>query len=151
MSAFVDLIGWQGLRFVDRTGEVDGPEVYHIYPDAKFLVRGLTGVELARAREHVALAATVKEDGMDKNRQLLVALQQLISYPGEDAPLSHIMDLQLVTLGAVEPKIDKFLSVQLATNFPTLHSRLAEKIKELTGLGRVSQGELMQCGKTPES
>lgn len=126
-------------RFTDRTASVPVPDLASWFADdepAEITVRGLTGEEIAQVREAVETAAAiaaVNGSAGPAAKAAVETIMKLVTGSDKRTPGEYARNLALVRIGA---GLDQSVVVRLATNFPVVFSTLAEKIIELTGLGR---------------
>jgi hypothetical protein len=105
-----------------------------------WIVRGLTGEEIARCNEsnarHATIAATVQAlaNSAAAKADTVEAMQSLLGF-GTDVPEDLAKRFDHLTYGSVEPVIDRALAVKLFASFPIVAYQLSNKILELTGLG----------------
>jgi hypothetical protein len=148
-----DVQKFQGASFKDRTAEVPVEDLKGFFGDkdkAIWTVRGLTGEELAFARDAEERARSVNAlveglAGKGAGAKVKVIKDEL-GLSDDKAPADYIRRLEILKYGSVDPEIDKPTSVKLAANYPTTFYLLTNKILELTGLGRL--GELSGSGTT---
>lgn len=125
-----------------RRSSVAVPELAHWFPDGEepvWIVRALTGEELARANEAgqraamiqsavEALAAAANRDDQGE------AIANLIGY-GSETPAELAKRFDHLVSGSVEPRIDRDLAVRLFRSYPVTGYKLTNEIFRLTGLG----------------
>lgn len=107
-------------------------------------VRGLDGPELARVREAVdrhrdvgrLLEAAV--GGSDKEK---IAAMRDMAGVGDSLPDDYTKRIEMLTIAAVSPALDRQACVKLATVFPIEFYHLTNKITELTGMGHTVPGK----------
>lgn len=105
--------------------------------EAVFTVRGISGAELARVNEAVA-----------KNKNLAAIVQALASQTSDPEKLKELMGLsttkqpdeivkrlEMLTIGAVEPKVSMDVAIKIAKAIPIEFYALTDRILRLTGEG----------------
>lgn len=143
-------------KFEPRTEQVRVPEMAEWFggDDPVFVVRGLTGIELAQAIEASSNAKQRAElteallDGAieDKSDAIMTAFGI-----GPGVPDELIRYHELIIRGTVEPVLSREISVKLAERFPIDHKSLALKILHLTGQGQAVKKKPPDSGATPAS
>ena len=150
MSGFA-LEEFRGAQLAPRTETIPVPELAAWFHDAPaaWVVRGLTGAELARAAEassRVAMISTAVEalasSAAAKGDQV-EAMRGLLGI-GDDTPPELVKKQDYLIAGSVSPAIDRDIAVRLFQSFPVVAFQLTNKITELTGLGA-------EPGKAPHS
>jgi hypothetical protein len=143
-------------QFIPREDTVPVPDMKVFFPEGEepvWKVRGLNGVEMARANE-----------AADRNRNISVILEGLISRSkqekidsvkqligiDEKVPNDIAKRVELFILGSVEPKADTELALKVCTAFPIEFFEITNRITILTGRGHVP-GKPKPSGKTPKS
>ena len=138
-----------------RTAEVAVPDLAPWFePDEKpaWIVRGLTGDDIARASEAADKAAKIRAAVQallaagEARQEAFAALLGV----GDDVPDDLIKRYEHLMAGSVEPPCDRELAIKLFAAFPVVAYQLTNKILELTGLGADS-GKAPGSGPTPES
>ena len=117
-----------------------------------WIVRGLTGDDIARASEAADKAAKIRAAvqallAAGEARQEAFAA---ILGVGDDVPDDLIKRYEHLMAGSVEPPCDRELAIKLFAAFPVVAYQLTNKILELTGLG-ADPGKVPGSGPTPES
>ena len=143
--------------FTDRTEEVSVPDLAPWFGGdreaAVWVVRGLTGAELAAVNEAAErardLGAIVEGLVSPERREKVDAIRALLGIRG-DTPADLVKRLEMAALGSVEPKIETDLAIRLAENYPVEFFLITNAITRLTGQGRVP-GNLPGSGETPAS
>lgn len=147
-----DLHRFRCAVLTPRQASVPVPDLRHFFPEGKnpvWIVRGLTGEELARANEASARYATVVAavqalaNAASARQEQTEALQTLIGY-GTEVPADLAKRFDHLVFGSVEPKIDRNDAVRLFTGYPIVGYTLTNRILELTGEGP-------DLGKAPPS
>jgi hypothetical protein len=121
-----------------------------------WIVRGLTGIELAEVREaaqrNLNLEGLIELAASNLPKEKIKAVKEIIGLPGESksegSPDDYVRRLAILRLGSVEPEIEQPLAVKLAANYPVIFSKLTDEIMVLTGQGRL--GEFKASGTTPK-
>lgn len=127
-------------------------------PDAppEWVVRGLTGPELARANE-------AANGGLDNLRAMVAALagegdkaqaiRQALGLAADDVPGDISRRIEMLAAGSVTPALgadNRDVAVKLAESFPTVFYQLTNAIVNLTGQG-AEPGKAPHSGPTPAS
>lgn len=151
-----DIREFQRTPFEARTGEVKIPELAPWFGGAEpvFVVRGLTGIEMAQCSESAGasrLRAELVESLIDGSNQERVHALLATFGLSEDVPGELVRYHELIIRGTVEPKIDRETSVLLAERFPVDHRALALQIMTLSGQGQVCKKKPSGSTETPES
>lgn len=137
-----DIKAFDNAKFEDRTAEVPVPDLKDFFDedsDPVFVVRGLTGEELARCHEAAdrsktidsvvqALGSTGSADKIDAMRELLGV--------SETVPVDLAKRLEQFAIGTVSPGLDHTQAVRFAEVWPVEFYQITNKIMELTGQGR---------------
>ena len=147
-----DIERFRAASLAPRQARVPVPELAPFFEsgaEAVWVVRGLTGEEVARANDAnqrgalvinavtaLAAASAVKSDQVDAMKTLLGC--------GEDTPPDLAKRFDHLVYGSITPPIDRETAVRLFTGFPVVAYQLTNKILELTGLGA-------DVGKAPHS
>jgi hypothetical protein len=104
--------------------------------EAEFEVRGLTATELHRAIEaskrQTNIEAIVK--AVAQSGDQVQAVRKALGL-GSDTPGEIAKRLEMLTMGAVSPKIELPIAVKIAEAAPIEFMLLTNKITELTGQG----------------
>jgi len=142
-------------KFEPRTAEIKIPELKEFFggDDPVFVVRGLTGIELANAldssttiRARAELAEALL-DGTSEDRTDAIKVAFGI---GNDVPNELARYHELIIRGTVIPKIPREVSVKLAETFPIDHKNLAITILNLTGQGQLAKKKPQLCSDNGE-
>jgi len=141
---------------VPRTAKVKLPALAGFF-DAdeapEFEVRGLDGSELAQTHDAVRRNKDLTElvtgllsgEGAEK----VVAIRDAMGL-GDKVPDEIAKRLEILTLGSVEPKLDREACLKLCRAFPVEFYLLSNKVTELTGEGAIL-GESTGSGATTAS
>lgn len=130
--------------FVPRTRNVEVRALSEFFGEDEkpvFVVRSITGDELARVQEEVEkhkaarkalsqMAASASQEVADAVRVLLAGVKNKDSTPD-----AWVHTLNLVHIALVEPKLEYSQLVRLATFFPVEISLLRNTALELLGMG----------------
>ena len=137
-----------------RTADVPVPDLRAWFGDDPpvWVVRGLTGEEIARANE-----------ATDRSAKLRAAMEAMLSAgaarkeafaallgTGDDLPDDLIKRFDHLVAGSVQPPVDREMAIRLFALFPVVAYQLTNKILELTGLG-ADVGKAPGSGPIPES
>lgn len=138
-----DLERFRGAALAPRQATVPVPDLAHFFGEGAepvWIVRGLTGEEIARCNESHARSATIAAavqalaNSAAAKADTVEALQSLLGY-GTDVPDDLAKRFDHLTFGSVQPAIDRALAVKLFAAYPIVAYTLTNKILELTGLG----------------
>lgn len=136
-----DIKKFDAAKLVQRTEEVEVEELKEFSKGdgpLLFKVRGLTGEELFRVKAAVDsnsnLAAVI--DGLSSvvGKEKAEALRNVCGVGGM-RPDEHVKRLEVLVLGCVDPVIERPIAVKLAAAYPTVFTRLTDKILALMGMG----------------
>lgn len=153
-----DLAKFQAASLAPREAAVPVPDLAHFFLDGAepvWIVRGLTGEQIARSNEanarYAAIAATVQAlaNTAAAKAETVEALQSLIGY-GADVPEDLAKRFDHLVYGSVNPVIDRPTAVRLFSGYPIVAYTLTNKILELTGQGP-DVGKSPHSTVTPES
>lgn len=129
-------------QFIPREETVPVPDMKDFFPEGEkpeWKVRGLTGVELARANEAVARnkdIAAILEGLISQNNQAKIdSVKQLIGIDGK-VPNDIAKRVEIFIMGSIE-KVDTEIAVKVCTTFPVEFFQITNKITVLTGQGHV--------------
>jgi hypothetical protein len=151
-----DAKAFNKAKFEPRTESVKVPELAEFFGDDEpvFVVRGLTGIELAAAMEaagsakqRAELAEALLDGAIEDKSEAIQAAFGL----GPGVPDELIRYHELIIRGTVEPVLTRDVSVKLAERFPVDHKRLAMSILHLTGQGHAVKKKPTDSGATPAS
>lgn len=116
-------------------------------------IRGLTGVEVARANEAMDrnknISAIIEGLIAHNAREKVQAVKQLIGND-EKVPNEIAKRIELLIMGSIDPKVDTELAVKICRVFPIEFYEITNKISLLTGQGHLP-GKLKPCGETEAS
>ncbi len=153
MSEF-KLADFKRAKFSHREQEVKVPGLTRFFEgDPVWIVRGLTGEELAKvdeAAEQAKSLLAIAEGlvGGDAKAQA-TAIGELVGHSSE-TPAELVKRLTMLTTASIAPSVDRQTAVRLAENFPIEFKILVVTIMRLTGLGK-DPGKLPGSGATPKS
>lgn len=138
-----DLERFRGASLAPRQASVPVPDLASFFEDGAepaWVVRGLTGEEIARCNEsnarHATIAAAVQAlaNSAAAKADTVEAMQSLLGY-GTDVPEDLAKRFDHLTYCSVSPVIDRALAVKLFAAYPMTAYVLSNKIIELTALG----------------
>jgi hypothetical protein len=152
-----DAKAFMKTKFVPRTAEVPVKALASFFPEGEkpiWVVRGLTGVEVAKSREigektqrmqalADAFAAASKSEIVDELKESFGL--------GNENPLDFNKRIDQIVMGSVEPQVTQEQVVRLATVAPVEFYSISQKILELTGLGQEAEKKPPPSGETQES
>jgi len=132
-------------RFTPRTAEVPVPDLAEWFGDgepAVWGVRGLTGQEVARAREVATRGAQNQAALLEafSKRVPAEAVEAIRAWAGEGGkPAAMTLKIEYLLIGSVSPDLSGDSGMEVALKlleaFPAVFEFLTGKIIELTGLG----------------
>jgi len=148
--------GFLQTQFIPREENVPVPDMKEFFPEGGetiWKVRGLTGVELARANEAAERnknISAILEGLVAQNKQEKVdSVKQLIGID-EKVPNDIAKRVELCIMGSIEPKADTELALKICTAFPVEFFEITNRITILTGRGHVP-GKPKPSGETLKS
>jgi hypothetical protein len=153
-----DLNRFRQASLAPRQATVPVPDLAAFFPDGAapvWVVRGLTGEEIARSNESnqryslVTAAVQALANASSAKADQVEALQSLIGY-GTDVPADLAKRFDHLVFGSVDPAIDRDTAVRLFGGFPIVAYQLTNRILELTGEGP-DVGKSPPSTETPES
>ena len=143
-------------RFEPRTSAVPVPELKGWFDkgdDLTWTVRGLTGVEIAKASEVAAkrsLSSAILEGLLTmKAKDVKEAVEKIIGR-GDDIPEETAKRIEHLVIASVEPKCDEDLAIRVNKVYPTVFLQLTNQILLLSGQGMMP-GKSKPFGKTKKS
>lgn len=148
-----DAARFMGEAFVNRTAGLpvkDLADWFDAGADPVWVVRGLTGTELARAKEAqvrnkgLATAVEALMGGGDKEKA--EAIRKLFG-AGDQVPDEIARRIEMLIIGSVDPVCDLELALKICKVFPVVFYDLTNRITELTGRGHVP-GKAVPSGET---
>lgn len=134
---------FRGASLAPRQATVPVPDLAHFFAEGAepvWIVKGLTGEEIARCNESsarysvVTAAVQALANSAAAKADTVEALQSLLGF-GTDVPEDLAKRFDHLTFGSVSPAIDRALAVKLFAAYPIVAYTLSNKILELTGLG----------------
>lgn len=140
-------------EFKRRTQEVKVPDLKEWFGDSEpvWVVRGLTGVELARVNEAGSknvLSSQLLDLVLSKSdRDTVTSLKHQLGL-GDDTPADIAKRLEMLVVGAVDPEVSLEVAVKLAETFPIEFSTLTNAVMTLTGKGSIALAKPAPSGKT---
>ena len=151
-----DVKAFDKAEFEDRTDKVPVPDLADWFgeeDEAVFVVRGLTGKELAICNEAAAkaknLSAMIEAMSGNQASEKIDAMREMLgvttSVP-DDLAKRH----EQFAYGTVDPDMDHAAAVKFAASFPVEFYQITNKIMELTGQGRQA-AKKKGSGKTAKS
>jgi hypothetical protein len=142
-----------------RTDAVSVPGLVHFFEegtDPVWIVRGLTGVELARASDAggrskrlEALISALSSKMLDKTK--VATVRSAFGLSDDDVPEEMAKRMEMLVTGSVDPKIDLSVAVRLAESYPIEFYELTNKITILTGQGAIDVGKQQPFGNAQMS
>lgn len=140
----IDIERLVSMPLTPREEKVPVPQLACLFPDGEepvWIVRGLTGEEMARVEEesqrHSIMRAVIQvmnNAAHAKGNELVEAIERLVGY-GPDVPESLCRQHGQLVYGSVYPKIDRPTAVKLSQGVPAIMRLLREVIKNLTEQG----------------
>jgi hypothetical protein len=144
-------------RLVLRTEDVAVPDLAAWFDGPPiWKVRGLDSNELAKVdmadRRHEQTAAMVAAFDAGAASEITDAVRSMLGR-GTDIESIYARQIEIVTLGSVDPPGDHALSAKLGEKFPVIFKQLFRAIMELTGRGaepeKKPQGSTETAGSGP--
>ena len=153
----MNLEKFKQASFERRTATVKVPALSAFFDDKEkpeLIVQGLTGQEVAKARERVkqntALGEMIEKIVSEKASSKIRGLQQALGL-SEDVPDDLVYRIAIAEFGISSVKFEQEDCVKLAATCPETFYLVTSKILSLTGLGQVPLGESSASGTTPAS
>jgi len=151
-----DFNKFETADFKFREKRIPVPELSSFFADgdpAEWVVRNLTGAELAAVRDSVQRAKDLESiiEGLASGggKEKVQAVMAAMGIDG-GTPDDHVRRLAMLEAGTVSPKIQRKHAVRLGEVFPVLFTTLTNEIMSLTGQGK-SLGESIASGEIQES
>lgn len=152
----MNLEKFKQANFEQRTATLPVPTLAAFFDkDEKpeLTVRGLTGFEVARARERVtqntAISELIEKIVGTKASTKIEGLQQALGL-SEDVPSDLVYRIAICEFGVSSVDLEQEDCVKLANTCPETFYQLTSRILELTGMGQVPPGESNASGTTSE-
>jgi predicted alpha/beta hydrolase family esterase len=141
-----DLAKFESATFKDRTEAVPVPRLAAFFgkkDQAVWVVRGLTGVESAIAKQAVQqnsnIEAVLKALGSKVSKEIAEAAEELTGTAADKVPDEMVQRYSWLVHGSVDPKCSHSMAMKLAKNYPEDFYLLTNKIMQLTGAGRLGE------------
>lgn len=145
------------VSFERRTADVSVPGLSAFFAgdqDPVLTVQGLTGQEVATARQRVeqnaAIGELVAKVVGEKASSKIEGIQQALGLT-DDVPDDLVYRIALAEFGIASVKFEQEDCVKLADICPESFYMVTSKILELTGLGQIPLGESSASGTTTGS
>ena len=139
-------------KFERRTATVSVPGLSAFFDDgqkAELTVQGLTGQEIAKARERVnqnkAINELVDKLISEKASERVAAIQQALGL-SDDVPNDLVYRIAVCEFGVASVKLEQEDCVKLVATCPETFYQLTSKILSLTGMGQAPLGESNASG-----
>lgn len=151
----IDLELYRRTRLEPRTAELRFPEMALLCAPGNepvFVVRALTGEEIARANEasdRLARTRAAIEAMIAGGTVRREAFADLL-LGGDATPEDLAKRIEHALVGVVDPALDRETVLRLFADFPVCLFALTNKILELTGLG-ADVGKVLGSGPIPVS
>ena len=143
-------------KFEPRTIAVPVPELKQWFDKGEnptWTVRGLTGIEIARANEVAAkrsISTAILEGLLTmKATEVKEAVSRLVGR-GDDIPEDLAKKVEHLVMASVDPICDEDLALRINKAYPTVFLTLSQNIIILSGQG-MSPGKSKPFGKKPKS
>lgn len=140
------------IQFKERIIEVPVPELSEFFDDKEkkiWIVRGLTGHELAKVNEAIQLNKDVESilSGITSETQSekIEAIKESLGLT-DSTPGDLVRRIAALKNASINPTVSQEVAVKLADCFPTTFYLLTNKIFELTGEGK-TLGESKASGE----
>lgn len=144
---------FMATNFIPREDVVKVDDLKDFFDDKKkpeWKIRGLKGVEIARARESAEKNKKLKSiiEGIvsENNKKLTEAIKDLIGNPA-DVPQDIAYRVETLIAGSIEPSADYPLAVKLCEVYPIEFYDITNRIIQLSGKGHIP-GKAQPSGKT---
>lgn len=143
-------------KFEARTEEVEVKALAPYFPEGEepvFSVRGLDGHELAKAEEakqRIDLSGKTLESFLSGTpAEKIEALKKQYGL-SDDIPMETAKRIEMLVIGAVNPKVDLELAAKLVETFPIEFYQITNAITRLTGMGSLAVVKQPASGKIQE-
>lgn len=137
-----DTKAFKKAKFEDRTEGVPVPDLAEWFEEgeeAVFVVRGLTGEELARcneaAQQNKDISAVVEALASKNSQEKVDGIREMLGVSAS-VPEDMAKRLEQFAYGTVDPDMDHEAAVKFAQEYPIEFYQISNKIMELTGQGR---------------
>ena len=146
---------FMATQFLPREDVVNVPDLKQFFDDKEFVwkVRGLKGVEIAKAREasqkNKVLKAVVDGIVSDNEKKKAKAIKSMLGVDGK-IPDDIAYRIECLVIGSIEPVVDYPLATKLCETFPIEFYDITNKIVQLSGKGH-EPGKAQASGKTKKS
>ena len=142
-------------KFEPRTETIPVPALKDFFDgDPAWVVRGLTGEEMARVNEAQAksrnLAAAVEALAGNGHAEKVQALRESLGLSDDSLPADLARRIEMLALGSVDPAIDSQIAAKLFRAHPVVGYELSNRITALSGQG-MTLGESKGSGATKAS
>ncbi len=151
-----DLKKFSKAKFTARTEAVPVPALAVFFADeakAEFVVRGLTGEEMARVNEAQTksknIAAIIEAIASQTQSEKVKGLKDSLGL-GDDMPSDLARRIEMLALGCVEPELDVQAASKIFRVAPVDGYNLTNKITVLSGQG-MTVGEQPASGSKAKS
>ena len=137
-----DLQGFRKQKFEARTAEVRVADLADWFGEGDepvFVVRGLTGEELARCQEAAQrnkdISQVVEALAASHGQEKVEAMREMLGV-SESVPNDLAKRLEQFAIGTIDPDFNHEDAVKFAETYPVEFYQLTNRIMELTGSGR---------------
>ena len=137
-----DTKAFMKTKYEDRTAEVPVPDLKEWFGEeekAVFIVRGLTGKELAicneAAQRNKNTAAMIEAMSSNVNTEKVEGFREILGVT-TSVPDDLAKRMEQFSYGTVDPDMDHEAAVKFAEAYPVEFYQATNKIMELTGQGR---------------
>lgn len=151
-----DVGRYMAENFKPRETKVPVPELKNWFEkgdEPVWTVRGLTGIEIAKANEVAAkrsLSTAILEGLLTmKGSEVKEAITKLVGR-GDEIPEKVAMQIEHLVIGSVDPPCDEDLALRVNKTYPTVFLSLCQNILLLSGQG-MSPGKSKPFGATKKS
>jgi hypothetical protein len=146
-----DVAKFNATNFQDRIKSVSVPRLKAFFapdkngksPEIVWKVRGLTGLESARAKQAVDdsknIETIIEAIGTKIKRDKIDAIKELAGVGEDNVPEDLVRRYSFLVQGSIEPECDQSMALKLAQNFPEEFYLITNTILQLTGQGRLGE------------
>ena len=151
-----DLEKLRKATFTDRTGKVPVPDLagewFKKGDTPEFIVRGLSGMEMASVNDAVLRNRNLKEmlDGVSAFSSETAEYIKAKLFVDGKMPDKAAKEIEVMKIGSVSPDFEHIDAVNFYVNYPVESTDTINKIWSLTGKGRLP-GEFKPSGKKTKS